>query len=110
MTAKFTIGDKVFEGRVDVNRSRIRGKWHFEDDLENKYFFDFQLGEKVEGDMTITFGKNPPITEKIFMDYRKKRITSFEDKNLQIDAVEAVEQAELKYFILQPDVQYVDTN
>ena len=50
--------------------------------------------------MTITFGKNPPITEKIFMDYRKKRITSFEDKNLQIDAVEAVEQAELKYFIL----------
>ena len=41
MTAKFTIGDKVFEGRVDVNRSRIRGKWHFEDDLENKYFFDF---------------------------------------------------------------------
>ncbi len=102
MTAKFTIGNKVFEGRVDVNRSKLRGKWHEEGDLENKYFFEFYLAEKVEGDMTITFGKNPPITEKILMDYRKKKITSAdgEEKNVQISAVEAVEQAELIYFIL----------
>ncbi len=102
MTAKFQIGNMVFEGRVDVNRSNLRGKWHEEGDLENKYFFEFQLADTVKGDMTITFGKNPPITKRIQMDYKKKRIIAAEgeDKNVRIDAVEAVEQAELIYFIL----------
>jgi hypothetical protein len=45
------------------------------------------------------------------MDYRKKKITSAEgtEKRVSIEAVEAVEQAELMYFILQPDVSFVQT-
>ena len=52
---------KKFIGKIDMNRSRMGGFWHYEDDPENKYFFDFWVAVNVPGTLRLTFQGQPPI-------------------------------------------------
>ena len=49
---EFTLQDesgdiKIFTGEMDVNRSRIRGHWKYNNYSAVNYFFDLILEEKV---------------------------------------------------------------
>lgn len=117
MKVKFTLRDesgdlKSFSGKMDANRSQIKGFWSY--DLarpdQKRYFFELILEQKVKGTLNMTLtesGNKRNIVEEIEVDFKKKEISNAEGIGGNIDdfyAIEAVDQAELCYFILQEDV------
>ena len=59
--------------------------------------------------MTLKVADQDPIVEDIVVDFKKKEIRSPEgqEPNVECYAIEAVDTAELMFFILQSDVSYL---
>ena len=122
---KFTLttdeGDvKNFSGLMDANHSKIKGTWKYNMDgnaqqqpQSTMYFFEFNLARNVKGTLHMTMsdsnGKRE-VTEEIEVNYKKREIKPAEGMGGNIEefyAIEAVDQAELCFFVLQRDATYV---
>ena len=98
---------KNFEGKIDAHRSRVKGTWHYAESPNTKRFFDFSLVDKVPGTLHLSFGSH--YTEEIEVDFRSKEILQApgHEKRVNFYARDAVDQAKLCFFILQPDATFV---
>lgn len=106
---------KKFTGYMDSNRSRIRGNWKYDNDDRNLYFFDFVIAAGVKGTLHMEFTNQigqSDATEEIVVNFKDKEIKQAPGYPPHIEsfyAIEAVDQAELCFFILQRDVTFVRT-
>ena len=109
---QFTLQDgsgdiKSFSGNMDVNRSKIKGTWKdMKSQNQTKYFFEFILALNVKGTLHMKLsdsGGIKEINEEIEVNFKKKEIRQAEGMGGNIEefyAIEAVDQAELCYFVL----------
>jgi len=60
----------------------------------------------------LTFNRGETIEENIEMDFKEKWMISPQgnEVTVELDAIDAKDQAELTFFILQPDVSFVRTS
>ena len=74
--------------------------------------FEMKIDESVDGTLVFTRAGQIPEIEPVKVDFKKKKIISAfgDDENaIRIEATEAVDYADLAFFILQPDTQFLRT-
>ena len=113
-TVEFTLTDndeiRYFKGSIDNNRSKMSGHWWKDASYQgDQHRFEFILASNVPGTMTLKIADQDPIVEDIVVDFKLKEIRSPEGQEPNVDchATEAVDTAELMFFILQSDVSYL---
>ena len=79
-----------------------------------KYAFKLQMEAQVTGDLKLCFGDNAPIERPVYLDYQTKQICTYDedeedndDISIEINATEAVDQAEIIFSILYRDAQFI---
>ena len=100
---------KHFKGTIDASRVKIMGEWNA-DNSNQKHVFELRLGDKVPGNMTLKFGKETLKSEKIVIDFKEMMIKNEDgsEQNIkELFAIEAVSSAELCFFILHSDVEFL---
>ena len=80
-----------------------------------KYAFKLQMKAQITGDLKLCFGDNAPIERPVYLDYQTKQICTIDedeeeedsdDISIEINATEAVDQAEIIFSILYRDAQF----
>ena len=101
-----------FSGTIDPMSTRLKGKWGTSSDKRtHTNIFDFQIHKAVEATMTMTSDKKGEVTHRVSINFDKMIIENaggVEKEIKEFYAIEAVDTAELKYFILQPDVTLIE--
>ena len=73
-------------------------------------YFELKLAENISGDLSLKKqGEEDPKIYKVEVDFEKKRIiaASGDKTELKIKAIESIDKANIQFFILQPDAQFL---
>lgn len=101
--------DLDFSGTIDLLRSKISGELTQKDQKGISLHFEMNLVEVVPGWLSYKLGDKEPVIRDIVVDYQAKTIECPEgnEPDLSIEAIEAVDSAELTYSILREDVKFL---
>ena len=91
----------------------MKGKWGHSSVIQKTNFFEFKISTKMPATLHLTFSGEAPRQHEVLIDFKQMQIENGLQRERLIDefsAIEAVDTAQLIFFILQPDVTAIEHN